>query len=176
MLNHVPQEAAQGSVSLKERPKQAKRRWYSEQDKADAVAAVAMNGGNLWSTSKKLGISWQNLHNWVKAVSGPESGMLPIATPRVIEASKRDYAQALLATRWLYLDRATEPDAVAKTSGYYAAVTTKILTEQHQLLTGGATSRTELSLSDFLRGSSLALGGSDHPLGGGETNREVGGG
>ena len=51
----------------------------------------------------------------------------------------------------MYLDRLMEPDAVSKTSGYYAAITLKVLNEAHQLLTGGPTARIEGNLADFLK-------------------------
>ncbi len=161
MLNHVPQETTQ----TLERPKGTKRRWYSEQEKADALAAVDSNGGNLWVTARKLTIPYVTLKQWYQAGVEGRDRMQPVTTAQVLTDAKRDHIQALKAARWLYLDRLSEPEAVAKTSGYYAAVTWKVLNEGIALAEGGATSRVELSLASFLTQASL-------PWGGGEGNPE----
>ena len=53
--------------------------------------------------------------------------------------------------RFAYAKRLLEPQAIATTSGYYAAMTLKALNEAHQLLSGGPTARIEGNLADFLR-------------------------
>lgn len=117
------------------------------------MAVLEAQGGNLWVTAKQTGISYQLLSQWNKAAVGESLGkreMQPIATQQVLNDAKRDYQEHLVKARWAYMDRMLDPEAIATTSGYYAAMTTKILTDQHQLLSGGATSRTELSLASFL--------------------------
>lgn len=167
---HVPQEQA-------EFPKKTPPRIrYTERERADALTALYANGGNVTGTARQLGIPRATLDLWAGG-TGQRTAALPVevreerlAPLAVREASKRDYLKELEGARWLYLDRLKQPDAVEKTSGYYAAVTTKILTEQHQLLSGGATSRTELSLASFLGSVVEAL-----PAGGGEkSNPELG--
>lgn len=147
---HVPQEGEQFQAETPK--KKPHRRFYTDRERADALAALEANGGNVWATAKNLGIPHATLNQW-SGGSATRAAVAVIQRPEVAQVnqeSKRDLLKALEHARWLYLDRLTDPDAVAKTSGYYAAVTTKILTEQHQLLSGGATSRAELSLASFL--------------------------
>lgn len=151
-------------VRPQELPKKHARRWYSEKEKADALAAVDANGGSIWVTAKKLSIPYVTLKLWVAAGTtgnGDQRPKLPVTTTEVLTESKRDLLQALDRSRWLYLDRLSEPKAVEQTSGYYAAITFKTLNEAHQLLSGNATSRTELSLASFLESGSYALPSGD---------------
>ena len=84
-----------------------------------------------------------------------------------VHAAKKAVADRIAATRALYLDRAADEKAIATTSGFYAVLAVKHLTEVHQLLTGGPTSRFEGSLEGVLR---AAVGG------GGKTDPDDGGG
>ncbi len=153
-------------------PRKPLRKHYSDQDRANALAALKAHDGHIGRTAEATGIPPATLYLWA-GVGHSRVRDLPVevreqrlAPLEVREQAKRDLIGTLDQARWLYLDRLMEPDAVAKTSGYYAAVTTKILTEQHQLLSGGATARTELSLASFLGSTPLSIGG------GVETNPE----
>jgi hypothetical protein len=42
----------------------AVRRKYSDQERAEALAALAANGGNVYRTSRQLGIPRKNLERW----------------------------------------------------------------------------------------------------------------
>lgn len=158
-IHHVPQETVQSPTRT--------RKWYSERDKADALEVVRTSGESLYAVSKKLGIPYMTLSEWASADRGDKPEMQPLASTQVRDESKRDHLAALKRARWLYLDRLSEDEAVAKTSGYYAAVTWKVLNEGIALAEGGATSRVELSLASFLTQASL-------PGGGDQTNPERG--
>lgn len=124
------------------------KRHYTEKAKADALAVLQAHGGNVSGAAKALGIPEATLRLW-----STEQGKQRAAPAETREESKKDLANTLTQARWLYLERLMDPAAVKTTSGYYAAVTFKVLNEAHQLLTGGPTARIEGNLADFLRGS-----------------------
>lgn len=53
--------------------KKAKRRRYSDDDRASALAALAANGGNLARTSAALGIPEATLRQWATGKRHPEA-------------------------------------------------------------------------------------------------------
>ena len=137
-------------------PKKVHRRSYSDRERADALVALQANGGNAELTSREIGIPVPTLRLWAGA-GRSRLGLLPevqrmerLAPLSVHSDAKRDLLGALDSARWLFLEHATRPEIIAKESAYYAVQSFDKLNNAHQLLSGGATSRTELSLASFL--------------------------
>jgi len=120
------------------------RRHYSDKDRADALAVLEANGGNVSGAAKTIGVPEATLRLW--AADNQRA-----APADVREESKKDLLLLLDQGRFAYAKRLLEPQAIATTSGYYAAMTLKALNEAHQLLSGGPTARIEGNLADFLR-------------------------
>lgn len=157
------------------RPAMGRR--YSEQQKADALAALQANGMNVSATAAQLGIPRPTLDLWAMTLrSGGELAVSQRLAPLDKQhGAKRDLLGALDSARWLFLEHATQPEVIAKESAYYAVQSFDKLNNAHQLLSGGATSRTELSLASFL-GSLTAPAVIDQVGGGEKTNPEGGDG
>lgn len=51
-------------------------RRYSDEDRANAIAALAANGGNVARTAKQLGIPAKTVENWAKGDRHPEAADL----------------------------------------------------------------------------------------------------
>lgn len=51
----------------------SKRRRYSDEERANAVAALAANAGNVSRTAAQLGIPAKTLENWAKGSAHPEA-------------------------------------------------------------------------------------------------------
>jgi transposase-like protein len=49
------------------------RRRYTDDDRANALAALAANGGNVKRTAEQLGIPLQTLHSWASGARHPEA-------------------------------------------------------------------------------------------------------
>ena len=130
---------------------------YREKAKAQAMAILEASPSIAYA-ARATGVPRTTLNDWKR---DPESSL--ITTEERLKA-KKHFAERVEEVRSLYLERAMEPDAVAKTSGFYAVLSVKHLNEVHQLLTGGPTHRVDLAT--FL----TTVGGGD------ETNPELGGG
>jgi transposase-like protein len=49
------------------------KRRYSDDDRANAIAALAANGGFVKTTARQLGIPAKTLENWSKGTRHPEA-------------------------------------------------------------------------------------------------------
>jgi transposase-like protein len=52
------------------------RRRYSDEERAQALAALAANGGNISLTAKQLDIPIKTLSNWANGIRHPESAQM----------------------------------------------------------------------------------------------------
>jgi len=105
---------------------------YSPQFKADALILLEANGGKVKTTARQLGIADTTLAYWVEK---------DCEESREIRAgAKGEIASAFERVARIYLDRAAEPDAVEKTSGYYAVIASESAMKTSQLLRGQPTS------------------------------------
>ena len=120
------------------------RRHYSDKDRADGLAILASVGGNVSEAARKSHVPVSTMRLW-------NADNLRAAPAEVQQESKKDLLLLLDQGRFAYAKRLLEPQAIATTSGYYAAMTLKALNEAHQLLSGGPTARIEGNLADFLR-------------------------
>ncbi len=111
------------------------RRSYSEQDRADALTALALNDGNVLRTARQLGIADSTLRRFIEAAEDRPS-------LRVM----RDRKKSDLAAKWEALankavDRARE--LVDNASFRDASWTAAVATDKVQLLKGQPTQRVE---------------------------------
>lgn len=128
--------------ALAERP--ASYRDYSPEFKADAISLVQANGGNVSKTAKDLGLTESTIRYWIEQETQ--------AQREIREGRKGELAEQFEHVSRVYIDRALEPDAIQKTSGYYAVIAASDAMKSAQLLRGQPTSitasieRTELTV------------------------------
>lgn len=127
-------------------------RRYTDKQRTDALAALRAHRGNVLQTSKDIGVPMSTLRMWSMGGWG-DKAIVPIEQRSELAntraESNKDMAETLQRTSWKYLDALEQADLTAERP-YYLSQTLKILREQHQLLTGGATSRVEMTLAAFL--------------------------
>lgn len=116
-------------------PRRRQRHWVPEA-RAEVLAVLIANGGNVSKTARETGAPGATIRMWRDA---PEKA----APAEVRERARKELADEVDEVRWLYLDRARDPNAVRTTSGFYAVQAFQKLTEAHQLLTGKPTQRIE---------------------------------
>jgi transposase-like protein len=112
------------------------RRRFTPEARAETLAVLKANGGNIKKTARETGVAESTVRVWRDA---PDRA----APAETRLSAESDLATAVDAVRWKYLDRANEDGAVKQTSGYYAVQAFQKLTESHQLLTGKPTQRIE---------------------------------
>lgn len=121
---------------------------YSPEFKAEVLLAVTINNGNVYKTAKDFGISERIIRYWIEKQTDE--------VRQIREGRQGPLAEQYEHVARVYLDRALEPEAVAKTSGYYAVVAAKQAIETSQLLKGQPTSITASVQVDDLRELQLA--------------------
>ena len=108
-----------------------KRRRYTDDDRATALAVLDSNAGNIARTARETGISQSTLRGWR---DDPHPGT----------AELRDQKRAALSELWeevarTYIQRALN-DAVVNDTGAQSAITVAaIATDKKQLLSGNPT-------------------------------------
>lgn len=125
------------------------RRKYSDRERAEGLAALTANRGNLSATVKETGIPLKTLSDW-------RDGKIPDI------AQLRAEKEEDLATIWqrvtrLYLGRAELAECIADTKGKDAIMAAAIACDKHLLLTGAATARTEIVDATKLANSLVQL-------------------
>lgn len=108
----------------------AKRRRYSDEDRANALAALAANGGNIKRTADKLHIPVRTLENWTKGRRHPEA-------TQMADRKKGDMAAALERIAWALLDAL--PGKIDKAPLNHATVALGIAIDKARLLRGEPT-------------------------------------
>jgi transposase-like protein len=104
---------------------------YSPEFKLEAMILLEANGGKIRETARQLKIQDSTLRYWIEQDNEE--------TRRIRAGAKGDYADAFERVSRIYLDRAAEPDAVDKTSGYYAVIAASDAMKSSQLLRGQPT-------------------------------------
>lgn len=118
---------------------------YSPEFKAEAILAVQVNNGNVLKTARELGLGESTLRYWIEQETD--------TVRRIREGRKGELAEQFEHVSRVYIDRALEPEAIAKTSGYYAVIAASDAMKSAQLLRGHPTAitenieRTELTLT-----------------------------
>lgn len=109
-------------------PRMARR--YSDEDRADALAALAANGGNVTGTARQLGVPRNTLLMWSRGDRHPEA--LADAIPKKLGLADRlDEVARLLVDAM--------PAKIAKASLAQLAVAAGIAIEKARLLRGQPT-------------------------------------
>lgn len=116
------------------------RRQFSDNDKAAALAALDANGGNVYRTAQQLGIPRKTLEGWSK-----DRGVHPeVADLRQQNAKQLHelFLEELYAIAGLLAEKRHEAtySQLATAAG--------IFTDKLQLLTGQATSRADVRVSN----------------------------
>lgn len=109
------------------------RRKYSDKEKARALAALDLNGGNVSGTSKQLKIPRSTLLLWSRDVA-VSSDM-----PELRQEKKQELSALFENVARAYLGRAITTDAVAETKGKDAVIAAATATDKLQLLLGKPT-------------------------------------
>lgn len=112
--------------------KQKRRRRYSDQDRQEALAALAANGGNLDRTARQLGIPRATLQAWRDGARHPEAA--ESAAPK-----KAALADRLEELAHKLLDAACEPGRLAGASLQQVATSLGIALDKMRLLRGQPT-------------------------------------
>lgn len=109
----------------------AKKKTYSDEDKANAMTALAANGGNVSLTATQLGIPKQTIHHWVKHGTAPQPS----------DAKKSDLAAKLDEVAHQLAD--AMPGKIEKAGLQQVAVSLGITIEKARLLRDQPTSITQ---------------------------------
>lgn len=120
------------STAITEVPRVSTYRDYSPEFKADTLNALTINNGNIYKTAKEAGIERSVLRYWVETETAEAR--------EIRQGRKGELAEQFEHVSRVYLDRALEPDAIAKTTGYYAVVAASDAMKSAQLLRGQPTS------------------------------------
>ncbi len=147
------------------------KRSYTIEEKASAIALLEANGGNLSKTAKQLGIPRTSLIAW------RDGEGVGASVEEIRQSQKREFTELVVKKEREILDILREEIyAAAETLPHkrheadYADVVRAIaiFIDKMQLLTGGATSRHELTWSEVVlqarQGLTSGEGDNDDPF------------
>lgn len=127
------------------------RRKYSDVEKAEAIAAVKSNGGNIFRTSQELKIPWATLADWVKNNRGTNDH-LPERVLELREQKEQELSELCESVARKYLKQAGDEYVVAAVPGNLAMTAAGIAIDKAQLLRGQPTEITAVAdRTTFLR-------------------------
>jgi transposase-like protein len=112
-----------------------KKRQYSDEDKAAALAALDANGGNLSRTAKEFDIPKTTLIEWRDG-----RNQHPVVSD-LRTVKKQSLAELFEEAARAYIARALDTDAVSDTRGKDAIIAAATALDKLQLLTGQDTER-----------------------------------
>ena len=112
---------------------------YSDEERANALAALAANGGNVQRTARQLGIPHKTLDNWAKGVCHPEAAENG-------NNKKGDMADALEALAWKLIS--AMPQKIKKASLAQVATAAGIAIDKMRLLREHSSSIAGRDMSD----------------------------
>lgn len=124
----------------------AKRRRYSDSDKAAALTVLDANEGNLNKTAKQLDIPRTTLERWVE-------GRVSDDVPQLRQQTKKALANELEALAYKLIE--AMPEKLEGANLQQASVALGIVVEKMQLLRGDPTERFEHTLDDRERASRI---------------------
>jgi transposase len=129
------------------------RRRYTDEDRANALAALAANGGSIALTARQLNIPPQTLRQWARGARHPEATQMS-------DEKKLPLADAFEALSRQLLDGIT-PEKIKRTGVKDLATSAGIAVDKMQLLRGEPTEITDERLSDDKRRARITalLGG-----------------
>lgn len=105
---------------------------YTTEFKAEALLTLTANDNNIYKTAKQLGIAQSLLRYWVEQETD--------ACRKIREGRKGELADQFEHLSRVYVDRALEPDAIQKTTGYAAVLAASDAMKSSQLLRNQPTS------------------------------------
>jgi transposase-like protein len=114
----------------------AAKRVYSDEDRANALAALAANGGNIEQTARQLGLPRKTVSNWASGNRHPEAAHLG-------RRKKKDLADALEAVAWKIAGALARKINAASLSS--AAIALGICIEKMRLLREQATAALDVT-------------------------------
>ncbi len=108
----------------------AKRRRYSDQEKSDALVALAANGGNIKKTATDLGIPQMTLASWAKGNVHPEVTKLRDEKKAPLADALEDLARKMIGAA---------PDKIGETTLQPLITSLGIAIDKMQVLRGKPT-------------------------------------
>lgn len=123
---------------------------YSDREKAEALALVDANGGNVNETARMLGIPGSTVAKWV-------DGKRPVNIDVVNMAKGKRLPLADALEDMVYVALDYLPKALGRANAQQIAISIGILTEKMLLLRGQATVITENLLSDEAKAERVAI-------------------
>jgi hypothetical protein len=108
-----------------------KQREYSDVERANGLAALAANGGNVAMTARQLGVPRQTLQRWIKPTDNEH-------VLRLRHEKKRDMADELERVAWLIID--SLPSKIKKAPLSQASTSMGIAIDKFRLLRNEPTS------------------------------------
>lgn len=122
------------------------RKRYSDEERANALAALTANGGSVPITATRLGIPYRTLKHWADG---------DVQAAKLGNDKKEDLVAALRGLAWLILDML--PSKLKRADARSAAITLGIALDKAQLLSGQPTNITRTNeLTDDQRRARLA--------------------
>ena len=113
------------------------RRQYTDRQKAEALAALDANGGNLTRTSREIGVPLSTIRNW-------RDGMGTNGDVAELRSQKRgELADELTEIAWLLAGDLQDESKRRRASLVQTATSMAIVIDKTQLLRGLPTSITE---------------------------------
>lgn len=109
--------------------RRAKKRTYTDEYRAEALAALAANDGNVKRTARQLGVPYTTLKQWAKGIVHPEARAN--AQPK-----KELLADRLEELAHLLLDDLARPEKIMGASLPHVATALGIAVDKMQLLRG----------------------------------------
>lgn len=106
---------------------------YSDKTKAKALAAIDLNGGNVNGAAKKLNIPRSTIRKWQEDLQSKSE------LAHLRQEVKIDLSDIFENTARQYLERASDPTAIADTKGKDAVMAAAISTDKMRLLRGEST-------------------------------------
>jgi transposase-like protein len=126
------------------------KRSYSDEERGNALAALAANGGNVNKTARQLGIPLRTLWNWATGACHPEAA-------EIGQRKKGPLADVFEGIVWQLLGSIT-PEKMAAATLQQLATAAGIAVDKMQLLRGKPTGVTETRTPEQLDAEIRRLG------------------
>jgi transposase-like protein len=117
-------------------------RRYSDEQRLNALAALAGNEGNVSRTAKQLGIPMKTLHCWARGERHPEAAQAG-------ERTKQEMAKALEAIAWQLLDAMGDKKRIKEATLVQVATAMAIAIDKARILQSQPTSITASAMVEM---------------------------
>ena len=119
------------------------KRSYSEEEKAEALALLNVNGGNVNSTAKQLHMPVPTLRKWANGKH------INNAVLQKEQQKKQSLAELFEEVARAYIARALDLGAIDDTRGKDAVIAAATALDKLQLLIGAPTARSQIQVIDM---------------------------